>query len=139
MPITVLPLRRLISQRKERAQPIIAQEKPTPDQHTDKDWKEDGEPRIPDTHMGSDCTAQIGCQQDRAENRSTRNDIDDSTEKQDDPETGMTPSEYPSRTVASTTGVGFTNFMMPSKSRNSAGRPLVMRPAHSIFCETGTI
>src|SRR5688572_28614465 len=43
----------------------------------------------------------------------------------------MTLSGYPSRTVDSTTGAGFTSFMPPSTSRNSAGRALMMRPAHT--------
>jgi hypothetical protein len=49
----------------------------------------------------------------------------------------MTLSGYPSLTVVSTTNDGFTNFMTPSWSRNSAGMALTMIPAHSFVLETG--
>src|SRR5215204_1748201 len=53
------------------------------------------------------------------------------------PRPGRTLSGYPSRTVASTTGAGFTNFPTASTSRNNAGKALMIRPARSLFFETG--
>jgi hypothetical protein len=51
----------------------------------------------------------------------------------------MTLSGYPSRTVASTTTRGFTNFITPSMSRKSTGSALMMRPAQIVDFGTGVV
>src|SRR5262245_45181745 len=43
----------------------------------------------------------------------------------------ITDSAYPRSTVALTTTSGFTNFIAPSTSRNSAGRALLIQPVQS--------
>src|SRR5262245_17298628 len=43
----------------------------------------------------------------------------------------ITDSAYPRSTVALTTTSGFTNFIAPSTSRNSAGRALMIQPVQS--------
>jgi hypothetical protein len=125
--------RTLISQRNEFEQPTFVQAKTSPDERPDNDRKEDRESWIAGAHVRGNRAAQIACQQNRAEDGRPRNQIEHRTGKQHDPEGEKAPSEYPSRTVPSTTGAGFTSFMMPSKSRNSADRALIMRPAQSLF------
>src|SRR6516165_3308579 len=49
----------------------------------------------------------------------------------------ITLSEYPRSTVAFTTKSGFTSFMVPSKSRKSAGRRLMTLPVQSLPFEMG--
>ncbi len=79
--VSLPPLGKLTSQWNEFAQPVIAQEKPCPDQHAKNDRKVE---RFADAHMGSGCAAKIGCQQDRTQGGSTRNRIDDRTDEQED-------------------------------------------------------
>ena len=62
-------------------QPVFAQVKPCPDQHAEKDRKVE---RFAGAHVGGGCAAKIGCQQDCAENRRTRNHIDGRTDEQED-------------------------------------------------------
>ena len=93
-------LRPLPAQRNECAQPVIAQEAPSPDQHGDIDREEGvGEDWTADAHVGRDRPTKIARQQDRAED----------------------------------------GLMTLSKSRNSAARALMMRPAQSIFFETADV
>jgi len=53
---------KLTSQRKERAQPLIAQVKPSPEQRANDDREEEGKQAIADAHVRSDCAAQIARQ-----------------------------------------------------------------------------
>jgi hypothetical protein len=65
----VHPPHRLTSQRNDCAQPVIAQVKPKPDQHSDIDREEGvGEQWTADAHVRSDCATKIACQQDSAKN-----------------------------------------------------------------------
>src|SRR5437867_3102410 len=80
-------LRTRAAQRNDSAQEIIAQVKSKPYHDTEIDRKEHvREEWIANADVRRDSTAQITSQQDRAENRSTRNYIEDRTDQQDDSE-----------------------------------------------------
>jgi hypothetical protein len=51
------------------------------------------------------------------------------------PKGRITLSAYPSSTVDLTTTSGFTNFIVPSTSKKSAGRALMIHPAQSFTLE----
>src|SRR5712691_12392203 len=68
------PLRMLTSQWNQRTQPLIAQEKPSPDQHANDDREEE---RFAGAHVGSGCAAEIACHQDRTKNGGPRDSVDD--------------------------------------------------------------
>jgi hypothetical protein len=88
-----MDVRQLTSQRKQCAQPSIAQVQPSPDQHAENDGDEE---RLTDAHVGGDRAAEIACQQDRAENGGARDHIDDGTSDLEDPEAeskAFVPSE----------------------------------------------
>jgi len=58
------------------------------------------------------------------------------------PITGMVLGGYPIRVAPSTTaaGSGLINFIIASRSKNSTGIALIMRPAHSPFVDvTGAL
>jgi len=57
-----------------------------------------------------DRAAEIARQQDRAENGSARNRVDDSTGEFEDSDTENDVSEYPNRANCSSTPAGFKNF-----------------------------
>src|SRR5262245_19940482 len=75
------------AQRKERAQSLIAQVKPTPNEHAEKDRPEDVGEWIADAHMCSDRAAEVARQQYRAEDGSAWNQIDDRTGEFENPDT----------------------------------------------------
>jgi len=47
-----------------------------------------GEERVADAHVDSDCATKIARQQNRAENRGTRNQIDENTDDLEDSDVG---------------------------------------------------
>src|SRR6476620_5913440 len=53
-------------------QPMIAQVKASPDQYAKEDRKENWKRAGANTHVGRDCSAQIACQQDAAEDRASK-------------------------------------------------------------------
>src|SRR5437899_12161061 len=77
----------LTSQRNEFTQPLVAQEKSSPDHHADIEGEEDvGEEWIADAHVRGDSAAKIACQQDRAKNRGLGNSVEERTDQQHDPD-----------------------------------------------------
>jgi hypothetical protein len=76
-------LRRLAAQRNECAQPWIAQEKPSPNQHAENDRREEG---IANAQVSGGGAAQIAGQEDCAKNGCARNHIEDRADELDYPE-----------------------------------------------------
>src|SRR5713101_3616720 len=74
-------LRRLRPERNERAQPLITQEKPSPNQHAGNNGRKKS---LAPAHKGRGRTAEITRQQNRAKNGGARNRIDDSADKFED-------------------------------------------------------
>src|ERR1700722_12157164 len=73
----------LLSQGNQRAQTVLAQKNPRPDQRAKDDWKERLKQGIADARLACDRSAQIAGQQDRAEHRGAGNRIDTGANEQD--------------------------------------------------------
>ena len=67
------------SQRDERVKPVFAQVKSSPDEHAKNDWEVE---RLTGAQVGNSCAAEIGCQQDGAEDRRRWNHVEDRAEEQ---------------------------------------------------------
>lgn len=75
-----MPVSALLSQQ-ERAQPLVAQEQPAPDQRAHDRWEGEREGRRADTRLGCERTAEIAGQQNGAQRRGARDDVDRQADK----------------------------------------------------------
>src|SRR6059058_6662062 len=75
------------SHRKDAAEPLVAQPKPSPEERRDVDREERmAEERVSDPHVGCDGSAQVASPQHGPEDRGARDEVDDETRKLEYPE-----------------------------------------------------
>ena len=71
---------------KDEAKSVIAEKKTRPEEYADDDREEAFEERIANAHVNGDRTAEVASQKDRAKHRGSWNDVDQDTQKLNDPE-----------------------------------------------------
>src|SRR4029453_722787 len=128
---------RLVSPKNEPSQPVIVQHESSPEQNAEYDGKQDGKRSLLGTNLRRHGPAQIACQQDRAENRGRRNQVEDCAGQQHHPKRQNHRLGVSKRHGYLDNHLWFHHFITPSTSRNSAGKALMIRPTKNLSLKAG--